>query len=209
MAGFDFGLGTFLVDSEGNKFDSPQYLRESFKKLQKKSKTFSKKKRGSHNRYKAKMELISLHEKVSNQRNDWQWKMALQLVKSYDVICLESLSFLQMQKDKNLDKKHQKKARARKILDLSPGSFFEKLLTKAEEYGKQIVFINKWFPSTKTCHECGYVNHNLTQQDREWICPFCNTKHDRDHNAAINILIEGTSSIGTGNCVPTKEPLLI
>jgi len=205
MAGFDFGLGTFLVDSDGNKFSSPQYLSDSFDKLQDLSRRFSKKKRGSHNRRKAKMNLISLHEKISDQRNDWQWKMALQIVRSYDVICLETLSFIQMQKDDNLKYESQKKARARKVLDLSPGSFFEKLKYKADEYGKQIVFINKWFPSTKTCNDCGYVNHNLTLEDREWNCPFCNKHHDRDHNAAINILREGTSSLGIDDRVPIKE----
>lgn len=209
MAGFDFGLTTFLVDNEGNKYNAPEYLKSSFNKLKELNRKLSKKKRGSNNRKKAKMQLISLHEKIANQRNDWQWKLALHLVKFYDVICLESLSFIAMQKDDNLKCEPQKRNRARKILDLSPGSLFEKVKYKAEEYGKKSVFIDKWFPSTKTCSCCGYVNHNLTLQDREWICPVCLTKHDRDHNAAKNIFGEGTSSLGIGNCVPIKEPLLL
>ena len=129
-AGFDFGLTTFLVDSDGKKFISPEYLKVSFKKLQVLSRNLSKKEKGSNNRKKAKLQLISLHEKIVNQRNDWQWKLALELVRSYDVICLESLSFLQMQKDKNLETNKQKKNRARKVLDLSPGSLFEKVKSR-------------------------------------------------------------------------------
>ena len=206
MAGFDFGLGTFLVDSDGKKFNSPQYLKESFKELQKKSKNLSKKKYESNNRKQAKLQLISLHEKIVCQRDDWQWKMALDIVKAYDVICLESLSFLEMQQDKSLNK-WQKKIRARNILDLSPGTFFHKIVVKAEEYGKEVVFINKWFPSTKMCNNCTHVEQNLEQSDRKWICPICGMKHDRDHNAAINILREGASSRSLDNKVPIKEQL--
>lgn len=208
MAGFDFGLGTFLVDSDGKKFDSPQYLHESLEKLQKLSMSFSKKKRGSSNRRKAKMQLLSFYEKIANQRNDWQWKMALEIVKLYDVICLETLSFKEMQSSKD-KMKHQNTARAKKVLDLSPGSFYEKIVHKAAEYGKTVVFINKWFPSTKTCHNCGYVNHNLTEQDRAWTCPCCHATHDRDHNAAKNILREGTSSLGIDTVNSHKETVLI
>ena len=199
MAGFDFGLTTFLVDSEGNKFVSPQYLSESYEKLRLLGHKLSKKRKGSNNRKKAKMHLVSLYEKIANQRNDWQWKTALGLVLSYDIICLESLSFLQMQKDKSLKTNEQKKNRARKMLDLSPGSFIDKLKYKAAEYGKEVVFINKWFPSTKMCNQCTYVIDKIPQEIREWTCPSCGTHHDRDHNAAINILREGTSSLGIGD----------
>lgn len=199
IAGFDFGLATFLVDNEGKKFIAPEYLKNSFEKLKTLSRKLSKKQKGSNNRKKAKLQLISLHEKIVNQRNDWQWKLALELVRSYDVICLESLSFIAMQKDDNLETKKQKRNRARKVLDLSPGSLFEKVKYKSVEYGKKTVFIDKWFPSTKTCNCCGYVNHNLTIHDREWICPVCLTKHDRDHNSAKNIKREGTSSLGIDN----------
>ena len=212
-AGFDFGLGTFLVDSEGIKFTSPQYLSESFEKLKELSAKLSKKKKGSSNRQKAKMQFISLYDKISNQRNDWQWKMALELVRSCDVICLETLSFLQMQKSKELKTRTQKHNRARKMLDLSPGSFIEKVKYKAAEYGKKIVFVSKWFPSTQICSKCSYVIGRLPMNVREWVCPDCGTKHDRDHNAAKNILREGASSLGIdrvslkgGN---TLEPLLL
>ena len=199
IAGFDFGLTTFLVDSEGKKYVSPQYLKDSFEKLKELGRQLSKKKKGSNNRRKARMRLISLHEKIADQRNDWQWKLALELVRSYDVICLESLSFLQMQKDKNLQHKKQRKNRARKVLDLSPGSLFEKVKYKAAEYGKQVVFINKWFPSTQICSECMCCVGKLDEKIREWDCPDCGTNHDRDHNDAKNILREGTSSLGIGD----------
>jgi Transposase and inactivated derivatives len=109
------------------------------------------------------------------------------------------LSFFQMQKDKSLVTHKQKHNRARKLLDLSPGSFIEKVKYKAVEYGKTISFIDKWFPSTKMCSNCTFVMDKMEQSIREWICPSCGQKHNRDHNAAKNILREGTSSLGIGN----------
>ena len=196
MAGFDFGLTTFLVDSDGNKYVSPQYLSESYNKLRVLSQRLSKKKKGSNNRKKAVLQLISLHEHVVNQRNDWQWKMALHIVRSFDTICLESLSFLQMQKDKSLTGAKQKRNRAKKVFDLSPSSFYDKLKYKAAEYGKRVVFVDKWFPSTQICSSCMYVVGKLDEGIRDWTCPDCGMHHDRDHNAAKNILREGTSSLG-------------
>jgi putative transposase len=192
-------MGTFLVDSEGTKYVSPQYLRNSFKNMQVLSRKLSKKKKGSNNRKKAKMQLISLHEKIVNQRNDWQWKMILQLIRSYDTIILESLSFLEIQKGNDLKTKAEKRGRARKTLDLSPGSFFEKLKYKAAEYGKTVVFIDKWFPSSQICNECMCAVGKMPTHIRIWTCPDCGTVHDRDHNAAKNILREGTSSLGIGD----------
>jgi putative transposase len=198
-AGFDFGLTTFLVDSDGKEYVPTQYLSESYDKLRALSRRLSKKKKGSNNRLKAKVQLISLHEKIVNQRNDWQWKMTLQLVRSFDIICLESLSFMQIQKDKNLTGVKQKHNRARKVLDLSPGSFYDKLKYKAVEYGKQVMFVDKWFPSTQICSSCMHVVGKLDESVREWTCPDCGMHHNRDHNAAKNILREGTSSLGIGN----------
>lgn len=198
-AGFDFGLTTFLVDSDGNEYVSPQHISESYDKLRVLNQRLSKKKKGSNNRKKSALQLVSLHEKIVNQRNDWQWKMALHIVRSFDTICLESLSFLQMQKDKNLVGVKQKHNRARKVLDLSPGSLYDKLKYKAAEYGKQVVFIDKWFPSTQICSSCMHVVGKLDESIREWICPDCGTHHNRDHNAAKNILREGTSSLGIGD----------
>jgi putative transposase len=202
IAGFDFGLTTFLVSSDGKRIVSPEYLKNSFEKLKVLHKNLSKKKKGSNNRRKARMQLASLYEKIANQRNDWQWKLAVELVRSYDVLCFESLSFLQMQKDKNLNGKKQKKNRARKILDLAPGFLFEKVKYKAVEYGKQTVFIDKWFPSTQICSNCMHVIGKLDESIREWDCPDCGTHHDRDHNAAKNIEREGTSSLGIDNVRP-------
>jgi len=196
MAGFDFGLTTFLVDSDGNKYVSPQYLSESYNKLRVLSQRLSKKKKGSSNRKKAALQLISLHEHVVNQRNDWQWKMALHIVRSFDTICLESLSFLQMQKDKSLTGAKQKRNRAKKVFDLSPSSFYDKLKYKAAEYEKRVVFVDKWFPSTQICNSCMHVVGKLDEGIRDWTCPDCGMHHDRDHNAAKNILREGTSSLG-------------
>ena len=197
-AGFDFGLTTFLVDNEGEKYDSPMYLKQSIDELSELQRKLSKKKKGSNNRKKAKTQLVSCYEKIVAQRDDFQWKLAVELVRHHDILCFETLDFLQMQKDKNLKTKKQKKNRARKILDLSPSSFMEKVKYKAAEYNKEIVFIDKWFPSTKVCSSCGHVEKEIPQEVREWVCPFCGSQHDRDTNAAKNILQVGTSACGTG-----------
>src|SRR5574343_30134 len=170
IAGFDFGLTTFLIDSDGKSYVSPQYLNKSYEKLKDLSRKLSKKKKGSKNRRKAIIHLNSLYEKVVNQRNDWQQKMALCLVKNFDVICLESLSFIAMQKSQENTKKANRK-RARKTLDLSPASFYEKVKYKAEEYGKKVVFIDKWFPSSQICNECRSEEHTSElQSHHDLVC---------------------------------------
>lgn len=192
--GFDFGMKTFLVGSDGTTIDFPLYLKQSMSKVKKLSRNLSHKKKGSNNRQKAKLQLARLYRKVQNQREDYQWKLARKLVLSYDLICLEDLNL-----------KGMSKHFGKQIGDFGLYSFEQKLIYLSRIYGKRIKYINRFFPSSKTCSNCGYVNHELKLSDRSWVCPNCGKHHDRDFNASVNILREGASSLGVGEVRPSLE----
>ena len=174
--GIDFGLKTFLTTSDGNKFKSPEYLKRSLAKLQKLSRKHSKKQKGSKNKEKERIKLARLHEKISNQRLDFLHKLSSKLISENQAICIEDLNIQGMSK-----------LWGRKINDLSYYTFIQMLLYKSTWEGKMIIKIGRFEPSSQICSHCGYRNHNLTLKDRTWICPKCNSKLDRDINAAINI----------------------
>lgn len=182
-AGIDFGMKTFLTLSDGNTVKSPQYLFNNLELLRKKSRNLSKKKKGSNNRRKAKLELARLHRKVNNLREEFQWKEAHKLLKSYDTICIEDLNMKAMQM-----------LWGRKIGDLAFSNFVNKLEYLAEKHNKKVVKIDRFFPSSKTCYDCGHVHKELHLKDRSWVCPECGTNHQRDLNAAKNIRKVGTST---------------
>ncbi len=176
--GVDVGIKDFAILSNGEKIENPKYLKNSLQKLKILSRRFSKEQKGSNNCKKAKIRLARVHEKITNQRNDFQHKLSLKLVRENQAIALETLNVKGMQKNHCL---------AQSISDAGWSSFVTKLEYKAEWYGKIILRIGQFEPSSKICNVCGYHNGNLTLKDREWICPDCKTKHDRDINAAINI----------------------
>ncbi len=176
--GVDVGIKDFAVLSNGEKIDNPKYLKKSLKRLKVVSKQLSRKKKGSKNREKAKKRLAKIHEKVTNQRKDFQHKVSLKLISENQAIAFETL------KVKNMVKNH---CLAQAISDASWSSFIEKMEYKAEWYGKTILRIGQFEPSTKLCNVCGYHNKDITLKIREWVCPECKTFHDRDINAAINI----------------------
>ena len=128
---------------------------------------------------------------LSNQRADFQWKLANKLIEKYDVICFENLNL------KGISSKFGKK-----IGEYGFGEFLNKIQYLAMKYGKEIRFVDRFFPSSKLCHCCGYKNDSLRLKDREWTCPNCGTHQDRDRNAAINIFQEGTSSCGLDTVRP-------
>lgn len=177
--GADFGLKTFITLSDRTDIVSPEYLKNSLKELALKNKKLSKKKKGSNNRNRSRISLARTHRKITNQRKDFHWKLAHYLVSNYDVLSFETLNIEAM-----------KRLWGRKISDLGFAEFINKLKHKAEKEGKRIVFIDRWFASTKTCFDCDFVNKELTLQDREWYCPSCGVYHNRDLNAAMNILKE-------------------
>jgi putative transposase len=176
--GIDVGIKDFAVLSNGEKVENPKYLKNSLKRMKCLQKRVSRKVKGSNNRYKTIRLLSKIHEKISNQRNDFQHKLSFRLICENQAISLETLNVKGMVKNHCL---------AQCISDAGWSSFVNKLQYKAECYGKTILRIGTFEPSSKICNVCGYHNSNLTLKDREWICPYCQTKHDRDINAAINI----------------------
>lgn len=177
--GLDLGIKSFLVTSDGIKFDNPKYLKASLAKLKRLQIVFSKKKNGSNRYNRFKFRVARIHERIANQRKDFLHKVSDVITKQYDTICIENLSVSDMLKNHNL---------ARSISDCGWGMFKQFLEYKAEWRGVNIVEIGRFDPSSKTCSSCGYINSQLELKDRTWSCPTCDVLHDRDVNAAKNIL---------------------
>ena len=197
--GMDFGLKTFITTSDNKSIDAPLPLKDNLNKLRKLSRNFSKKKIGSNGMRHAKKELAKLHEKITNQRTDFHWKLSHELCKSYSYIAIEDLNLQGMIK-----------LWGRKVSDLGWGEFILKLQQVANKYGTEVVKIDRFESSSQICHCCGYKNKNTKDLSvREWICPKCGTVHDRDVNAAINILeisIEGKGiSLGSSDSKSIKQ----
>lgn len=179
--GYDFGLKTFLCASDEKNIVSPLFFKENAKSIAKANRNMSRKKKGSNNRRKARLELARLHKRVANQRSDFHWKTAQQIVGEYALVALEDLNLKDMQK-----------RFGRKISDLAFADFVQKLKYLASRTGASVVEVDKFYPSSQLCSHCGYRNKETKDlKVRSWICPSCNTKHNRDTNAAINIKTEG------------------
>ena len=176
--GVDLGIKSFIVTSDGLKADNPKYLKRAMLHLKYLQQRVSKKKKGTTARSKAVRKLAIQHERVANQRKDFLHKLSTKLISENQTICIEDLAI------KNMVKNH---CLAQSISDSGWGMFTDMLAYKSEWYGKNLLKIGRFDPSTKLCSKCGYINHDITLADREWICPVCGTKHDRDENAAINI----------------------
>lgn len=188
IAGFDFGLKTFLTVSDGSQIESPQFFKQSLTAIQKASRQHSRKVKGSVNRERARQSLVRKHEDVANRRSDWFWKLAHDLTDRFDVLCFETLNLKGMQR-----------LWGRKISDLALREFLQILDWVAQKKGKLTVYIDRWSPSSKTCFECGYVLKELDLSVREWRCPSCQSINGRDENAAKNIQAVGASTVGLGD----------
>lgn len=187
--GVDLGLKDFAITSEGVKFKNHRYTKKYEKQLAKAQKHLSRKVKGSNSFEKQRRKVARIHEKIRNSRNDDLHKVSHQLIKNYDVICLEDLHIKGMVQHPTLSKH---------IADASWGNFVRMLQYKADWNERTIVKIDRWFASSKTCSCCGTVNQELELSDRHWTCSSCNTKLDRDVNAATNILNEGFKNISAG-----------
>ena len=181
--GLDLGITDLATLSDGTKIQAPKPLKNKLKKLQRLSKSLSRKQKGSNNCAKAKTKLSRLYYKISNIRKDFLHKLTTDLVKKFDVICLENLNIKGMVKNRKL---------SRAISDLGFYEFKRQLIYKANQWGKTVKEVDRFYPSSKTCHCCNHKVDNLPLSVRNWQCPSCNTNHDRDINASVNILNHAT-----------------
>jgi putative transposase len=176
--GLDLGIKDFAITSDGEVFSNPKHLRTSMSRLKVLQRRASKKQKGSANRKKANLKVALLHETITNQRKDFQHKLSSKLISENQTIALETLKISNMVKNHRL---------AQAINDVSWYSFTEMLEYKANWYGKNIIRVGTFFPSSKMCSSCGYINKELKLSDRSWVCPVCSKEHDRDLNASLNI----------------------
>ena len=185
-AGFDFGLKTFLQPSDGSEpIESPLFFKQGIKTVKRANQSVSKKRKGSNHRKEAKLHLARVHKRIANQRRDFHFQLATRLARTYDHIFFETLNIKGMQR-----------MWGRKVSDLGFSDFVHIQKYVCQKCGSVIGFIDRFFPSSRLCYICGCINTELELKDREWICSGCQTKHNRDENAAINILREGASSLG-------------
>jgi putative transposase len=188
VIGIDVGLASYISTSEGDKIDGLQPLREAEQRLAVLQRRLSRKQKGSKNQDKARLKVSRMHEKIANQRSDFQHKLSRELVDNHDAIVLESLNIKGMVRNHHL---------AKSISDAGWSEFMRQIKYKADWAGKTVVEIGQWEPSSKTCHSCGHKLDDLTLDVREWICPRCGAHHDRDINAAINIKALGMDRLCT------------
>ena len=183
LVGIDLGLDSFITTNDGQKIEPQKHYRKAEKRLKRLQRKMSRKPKDSKNREKSRIELAKQSEKVANKRNDFQHKLSRKLVNTYDVICLEDLNVKGMQKNSKL---------AKSIQDAGWSSFVSKLEYKADFEDKVVIKVDRFFPSSQLCSNCGYKSVEVKDTSiRKWECPQCGARHDRDINASINILNEG------------------
>lgn len=183
--GVDLGITHLATLSTGEKIENPNALERILKRLKRLSKRVSRKKLGSKNRHKAKLRLSKLHMRIVNIRKDALHKLTTKLSREFDTVCLEDLNVAGMVKNKRL---------ARRLSDSSFGEFKRQIEYKSEARGGKVIYVDRFYPSSKTCSNCGEIRKELALSTRRWTCSHCIVEHDRDINAAINILNQAASS---------------
>ena len=179
--GADFGMkDAYLTLNTGEKIQHPQPLKSNLTKLRTLNKALSRKQKGSNRWWRCVRQIARLYRKITNQRKDFHWQLASELCKKFDTIVLETLNLAGM-----------KRLWGRKVSDLAFYEFVEILKYKCQKHKRLLKQVNQWTATTKPCSDCGFHNENLTLKDRQWTCPECGSHHDRDINAAINILQAG------------------
>lgn len=182
QVGIDLGVKDFVITSDGEVFENKHFFKKEEKQMKKLQRQLSKKVKGSNNRKKAQVRIAKLFERITNKKDAYIYYVANELLTYFDTIFMEDLNVQGMLRNHHL---------AKAIQEVGFYKFKETLVNKALVNGKQVVFIDRFYPSSKTCSVCGYKKRDLRLNDREWVCPKCGTKHDRDINAAMNILFEG------------------
>lgn len=190
--GIDLGLSHFAILSTGEKVAAPNTFRRNEAKLAKLQRRLAKKAKGSNRRKKAKHKVARLHAKIADSRRDFLHKLSTRLINENQVIAVESLSVSNMQKNRCLSKS---------IGDASWSEFVRQLEYKANWYGRELIGIDKWYPSSKRCSDCGHTMPKMPLNVRQWTCPECGSNHDRDVNAARNVLAAGLAVSAHGESV--------
>ena len=196
QVGIDLGLKDFVITSDNKKFKNNRYTKKYAKQLKKAQQHLSRKQKGSNGFEKQKLKVAKIHEKIASCRLDTLHKVSIELVKNYDLISVEDLNVKGMIKNRKLSKH---------IADASWGNFVTLLQYKCDWYGKELVKVNRFYPSSKTCGDCGWINQELKLSDREWTCKSCGVVHDRDVNASRNILKEGLKIYRQGLSITKVE----
>lgn len=176
--GIDLGIKDYAILSDGTKYSNPKYYENDRLKLKVLQQKFARTQKGSNRHEVMRLKVARQYRKITNSRIDFLHKLSTDLIKKYDTICLENLNVEGMMKNHNL---------AMAIQSASWGEFVKQIKYKSEWFGKNVIFIGRFEPSSKTCSKCGYVKRDLKLSDREWVCPICGKHHDRDVNAAVNI----------------------
>lgn len=176
--GIDLGIKDYAILSDGTKYGNPKFLEKGQSEIKRLQMWLSKKQKNSKNRERLRLKIAKKYRAIANRRSDFCHKLSTLLISNFDTICIEDLNVQGMEKNHHL---------ANSIQSCAWTTFRNMLVYKSEREGKNVIFIGRFEPSSKTCSECGYINKDLSLSDREWICPKCGTHHDRDINAAVNI----------------------
>jgi len=190
--GIDLGLHDTVTLSTGEKIGNEKFFAKDEKKLAKAQRILARKQKGSKNRSKAKLRVAGIHAQIADRRQDFLHKLTTRLIHENQVLCVESLSVKNMLKNHHL---------AKAIVDVGWGELIRQLQYKAAWYGRSVVAIDKWYPSSKRCYDCGHVLEFLSLETRFWTCPECSVEHDRDINAALNIKAAGLAVFACGEMV--------
>jgi putative transposase len=196
IIGIDLGIKNFIITSDGNIFENLHFKKSEYKKIKKLQSKLSKKKLGSNNRNKARKKLAKVYKTITDRKSNYLHKVSNSLIDENQAICMENLNV------KNMIRNHKL---ADSISELNFGEFRRILEYKCLWYNRRLVFVDRFYPSSKRCNYCGYINKSLKLSDRQWICPDCGQIIDRDYNAALNILEEGQRIIG---CITAEFKLV-
>ena len=184
--GIDLGVKNFIITSDGEVFDNPHFKKTQEKKIKRLQRQVARKVKGSNNRNKARVKLAKEYKRINDKKQYYLHQVSNYLIDENQIICMENLNVRGMLKNHKL---------AGSIQGVNFGEFKRMLEYKACWYNRKIVFVDRFYPSSKTCHHCGYINKKLKLNDRQWECPQCQEIIERDYNAALNILYEGLRTI--------------